>query len=235
LILKLWTDESARKFLAIEYPWFLDTWDAYAFPIQRADALRYFVLHHFGGVYLDMDTWCNQGFPLHEIEFNTSTHYALFKSTVPTGVTNDFMITSAGHPIYAAAITKLPIFHAMTRLWARWQPYSAIMVSAGPMFLTLVIKEFLLEQPSLPSPVVGVINATELAPYITDMESGSWHRADARVLMWIGNRRWTWFFMGAIGLTAGLSMFHRLLTIILDRVLRKVNSGSCDPKLAKES
>jgi mannosyltransferase OCH1-like enzyme len=213
----------------------VDTWDAYAFPIQRADALRYFVLYHYGGVYLDMDTWCNQSFPLYEIERNTSTHYALFKSTVPTGVTNDFMITSARHPLYAKAIAKLPIYHAITRLWARWQPYSAIMISAGPMFLTLVIKEYLLEQPSLPSALVGVINATELAPYITDMESGSWHRTDAQVLMWIGKRRWTWFLMGATGLAAGLSLFHRLLTIMLDRVLRNVDFDSCNPKVAKES
>ncbi|KAJ5874355.1 uncharacterized protein N7529_002785 [Penicillium soppii] len=56
---KVWTDESARNFLSVEYSWFVDIWDAYPFPIQRADALRYFVLHHFGGVYLDIDTWCN--------------------------------------------------------------------------------------------------------------------------------------------------------------------------------
>lgn len=213
----------------------MDIWDTYTFPIQRADALRYFVLHHFGGVYLDMDTWCNQSFPIHEIEFDNLTNYALFKSTVPTGVSNDFMIVSARHPVYAAAIAKLPIFHEITHLWARWQPYSAIMISAGPMFLTLVIKEYLLEQPSLPSPAVGIINATELAPFITDLEGGTWHRSDTQVVMWIGRRPWTWFLMGAIGLAAGLFIFHRSLMIILDRVLRKAKSGSCNPKLAKAS
>ena len=109
------------------------------------------------------------------------------------------------------------------------------MISAGPMFLTLVIKEYLLEQPSLPSPAVGVINATELAPYITDLEGGTWHRSDAQVVIWIGHRPWTWFFMGALGLAAGLSIFHRVLTIVLNRVLRKAESGSCNLKLAKAS
>ncbi|KAJ5767151.1 uncharacterized protein N7511_004767 [Penicillium nucicola] len=231
---KLWTDESARNFLSIEYPWFVDTWDKYNFPIQRADALRYFVLYHFGGVYLDMDTWCNQTLPIHEIESDTSTQYALFKSTVPTGVTNDFMVTTARHPVYAAAIAKLPIFHAITRPWAQWQPYCAIMISAGPMFLTLVIKEYLIQQPSLPSPIVGVINATQLAPYTTDLESGTWHKSDARVLMWIGHRPWTWFLMGAVGLAIGLSIFHRVLMMIFG-VLRRVKSDSCKPKLAKAS
>lgn len=39
----------------VRYPWFLDTFDGYPFPIQRADAIRYFVLAHYGGVYLDLD------------------------------------------------------------------------------------------------------------------------------------------------------------------------------------
>ena len=46
----LWTDASSREFIANEYPWFLDTFDGYTYPIQRADAIRYFVLHHYGGV-----------------------------------------------------------------------------------------------------------------------------------------------------------------------------------------
>lgn len=37
------------------YPWFLETFDGYEFPIQRADAIRYFVLAHFGGIYIDLD------------------------------------------------------------------------------------------------------------------------------------------------------------------------------------
>lgn len=39
----------------MEYPWFLETFDTYRFPIQRADAIRYFILAHYGGVYIDLD------------------------------------------------------------------------------------------------------------------------------------------------------------------------------------
>jgi mannosyltransferase OCH1-like enzyme len=73
---KLWTDKKAREFIAAEYaphlyptcthsltasryPWFLETFDGYPYPIQRADAIRYFVLHHFGGIYIDLDDVCN--------------------------------------------------------------------------------------------------------------------------------------------------------------------------------
>jgi mannosyltransferase OCH1-like enzyme len=52
---RLWTDKLSREFIAAEYPWFLETFDGYQFPIQRADAIRYFVLAHYGGVYIDLD------------------------------------------------------------------------------------------------------------------------------------------------------------------------------------
>jgi mannosyltransferase OCH1-like enzyme len=53
--MQLWTDKKSREFIAAEYPWFLETFDGYPYPIQRADAIRYFVLHHFGGIYIDLD------------------------------------------------------------------------------------------------------------------------------------------------------------------------------------
>jgi hypothetical protein len=60
--MQLWTDEKSREFIATEYPWFIDTFDNYPHPIQRADAIRYFVLAHFGGVYLDLDDVSNSYF-----------------------------------------------------------------------------------------------------------------------------------------------------------------------------
>ncbi|PBP17048.1 hypothetical protein BUE80_DR012235 [Diplocarpon rosae] len=56
----LWTDEKSRDFIATEYPWALDNFDSYKFPIQRADAIRYFVLAHYGGIYIDLDDGCNR-------------------------------------------------------------------------------------------------------------------------------------------------------------------------------
>ena len=52
---RLWTDASARELIAAHYAWFLPTYDGYPFSIQRADAARYFILHHFGGLYADLD------------------------------------------------------------------------------------------------------------------------------------------------------------------------------------
>jgi inositol phosphorylceramide mannosyltransferase catalytic subunit len=49
-----WTDQNGRAFLLKHYPSLVRTFDSYTHPVQRADALRYAVLHHYGGIYLDM-------------------------------------------------------------------------------------------------------------------------------------------------------------------------------------
>jgi inositol phosphorylceramide mannosyltransferase catalytic subunit len=55
---ELWDDADNRSFISREFPWFLDTYDNYPAEIYRADAIRYFYLYTFGGLYADMDTEC---------------------------------------------------------------------------------------------------------------------------------------------------------------------------------
>lgn len=41
-----WDDENSEVFLGENYPWALRFFKRYEFPIQRADSLRYFIMHH---------------------------------------------------------------------------------------------------------------------------------------------------------------------------------------------
>ena len=50
-----WTDATLREFLHTNYPYFLSTYDSYPYTIQRIDAVRYFLLYHYGGFYIDLD------------------------------------------------------------------------------------------------------------------------------------------------------------------------------------
>jgi len=52
---KLWTDDDNRALIQEHYPWFVRQFDAYKYNIMRADAVRYFILHRHGGVYVDLD------------------------------------------------------------------------------------------------------------------------------------------------------------------------------------
>jgi mannosyltransferase OCH1-like enzyme len=55
LSVQLWSTAESREFLQREYSWFLPIYDSYRHPVQRVDALKYFIMRHYGGIYVDMD------------------------------------------------------------------------------------------------------------------------------------------------------------------------------------
>lgn len=44
-----------RDLIVTDYSWFLETFDNYSNKINRIDASRFFVLHKYGGIYVDLD------------------------------------------------------------------------------------------------------------------------------------------------------------------------------------
>jgi inositol phosphorylceramide mannosyltransferase catalytic subunit len=55
---RLWDDADNRAFIHKNFPWFIERYDSYPAEIYRADAIRYFFLYLYGGIYADMDTEC---------------------------------------------------------------------------------------------------------------------------------------------------------------------------------
>lgn len=131
-VFQLWTDKKSREFIATEYPWFLETFDGYPYPIMRADSIRYFVLAHFGGVYVDLDDGCSRRLdPL-------LTYPAWLRKTTPTGISNDAMGSIPQHPFFLRVIDSLQPYNR------RWPlPYVTVMYSTGPMFLSVIWKEYI--------------------------------------------------------------------------------------------
>ncbi|KAI5125013.1 hypothetical protein M0805_007437 [Coniferiporia weirii] len=194
----LWTDADSREFIAKEYPWFLDTFDAYTYPIQRADAIRYFVLHHFGGVYLDLDVGCRRRLD------RLLVYPVILPKTIPVGVSNDLMFAEKGHPFLAQTIHNLVTFD---HSWVL--NYPTVMFSTGPMFLSAQYGFWTSshaptqdmpggEVRILPKSLYGKNAKVEDVPhsFFTHFYGSSWHADDAafigflgkwgKGLMWIG-------------------------------------------------
>ncbi len=55
---RVWSDDDNDEFIRTHYPAFLPTFRAYRTGIERADAVRYFLLHKYGGLYVDLDFEC---------------------------------------------------------------------------------------------------------------------------------------------------------------------------------
>ena len=52
---KFWSDKDLDLFIKQTYPDSYDMWLTLTPKIKRIDVSRYYILHHFGGVYMDMD------------------------------------------------------------------------------------------------------------------------------------------------------------------------------------
>lgn len=93
--INVWNATAARTLLIEHYAWFLETYDGYRHPIQRVDAFKYFVLWHYGGIYMDMDISCRPKMPLIPLlQFP-----AWFRKTALLGVNNDLMAARPRHPV----------------------------------------------------------------------------------------------------------------------------------------
>jgi inositol phosphorylceramide mannosyltransferase catalytic subunit len=184
--------------IASEYPWFLPTYVSYPYAIQRVDAFRYFVLAHYGGIYLDLD-----------IEPSRTLHPLLqFPAwacrTAPTGISNDALGASPGHPFYKHVIASLETYN---RNWGL--PYVTIMYSTGPLFLSVMWEEYIATQTERPyAEQVWVLSREthyeDTYGFFYNHEGGSWHGRDMAVIFWMGQH---WLIVTVLGVGTGIGIF----------------------------
>ncbi|KAL2068345.1 hypothetical protein VTL71DRAFT_16443 [Oculimacula yallundae] len=186
----LWTDAKSRAFIATEYPWALANFDSYNFPIQRADAIRYFILAHYGGIYIDLDDGCNRRLdPL-------LSYPAWARRTLPTGISNDAMGSVPQHPFFLRTIESLASYN---RNW--FMPYITVMYSTGPLFLSVLWVEYMREDRPL-SEHVRILMPDEYKGFTWSFfnisKGNSWHGKDAETIFWMGKH---WLFLTVTGFT----------------------------------
>jgi mannosyltransferase OCH1-like enzyme len=136
----LWTDRDAYDFIKLKFPKFHPIYKEYAHYMQRVDAMRYFVLHEFGGWYSDLDVRVLR--PLEEI---SRKHYCMVPLE-PWGQailtwnrarlsSNAVMAASPRHPFIKRVIRTLPSL-------AKRRGAGAMLWSTGPFMIEGVITTY---------------------------------------------------------------------------------------------
>jgi mannosyltransferase OCH1-like enzyme len=196
---KLWTDESSRDFISDHYPWFLDTFDNYPYNIQRADAIRYFVLHYYGGIYIDLDIGCLR--PADQL----LVYPVILPKTIPVGVSNDLMFSAKGHPFLEQTIHNLATFDHSWIL-----NYPTVMFTTGPMFLSILYALYTTHHTGdiriLPKALYGKNALEGEAPhsFFSHFYGSSWHADDAAFIGFLGTRGKILMWIGLMVLIAGV-------------------------------
>lgn len=138
---RFWTDDMNREFIIKYYPGFLSTYDSYPTPIQRVDAVRYFILQKMGGVFIDIDFECFQNIePLLENSgcvFGTEPkeHCERFKKDII--VCNAFMACHLGNKFFKLICEKIKSGKIKEK-----NSIIDILESTGPFVLTETYKNY---------------------------------------------------------------------------------------------
>lgn len=53
----LWGYEKCENLLKEHYPQYLQLWEDFSQPVMKCDFIRYIILYHYGGIYMDMDMY----------------------------------------------------------------------------------------------------------------------------------------------------------------------------------
>lgn len=177
----LTTDEDNRRIVKENFPDFLDTYDSFEYPIQRADAIRYMILYLYGGLYLDLD---------YEMQHSLEPHLVggdlFFIESVNVGgyLTNSIMASRAGHPIWLDMLNEMKTnkgpFYAFGK-------HLKVITTTGPGMVDRVVKRGKYKYVLLDGNKVNPCNICDIGikvnheAVLRPLEGGSWASWDTAI------------------------------------------------------
>lgn len=181
----LWDDADNRAFIAESFGWFLPIYDAYPREIFRADAVRYFFLFAFGGLYADMDSEC-----LRPLDLEHRTEDVVLGRMGPDqgfehSIPNALMASRPGQAFWLLVIQRMRDM-ALSETTRGAQDAAGPEVLTGPVLLKRSYDEYVSLDPgqlaARIAPVVDLLDPeqrqTVRAGKVTILDRNAWYPLD---------------------------------------------------------
>ncbi|PSC76477.1 glycosyl transferase [Micractinium conductrix] len=134
---RFWDEAAAVQLLEEHYPWFLPTWRGYKQIVEKGDAIRYFIMHRYGGVYYDLDVECFRKGD----DMLVGADVVLQGTGGQEGVTNAMLASVPGHPLWKC------IFKLLQERQGKW-----VIEATGPS----LVRDAALDLQAVPNTFVGL-------------------------------------------------------------------------------
>lgn len=192
---KFWSDNDNRNLIRQYYPWFLDTYDSYPAPIQRADAARYFAVLHYGGIYCDMDI-----LPIQNVDAllwrtnlpGNEDKEMIVAETYNLGLTNALFASIPNSTILHQFVKELPSHTRPLYGFEFFVPHFAVLLSTGPTRLWIYLNQHRSKILTLNPAGWGQCHqckkkqcVPEEGSFFETRKGGSWHKWDTRIMNFI--------------------------------------------------
>jgi inositol phosphorylceramide mannosyltransferase catalytic subunit len=181
---------------------FTEHWDLYKkypYEIQRCDMVRYFCLYRYGGIYADMDYYCNKSFDDAFTHFNNDFYLVNTPNVGNSYVSNSLMYSKPGHVFWRRLFLEMEMSQECPIYYSR---HLIIMYTTGPGILTRVynankIKDRL---KSLPYNLFhphgisdNIMSLRNDKVYAIHLGKGSWEKNDSKIFIYF-YREWRFIF-----------------------------------------
>ena len=173
----LWNSSMVDHLIQQHYPSQWTLYNSYSRWVQRADFARYVILHHYGGIYVDIDIECISSMRQVNKTFPSNAEFVMYE-TRPYGVSNDFLMSKPKHPFIASVINGLSSAN-------RWYiiPYLTVFCSTGPLYLYGRYMSYQKKSDIL------ILDISRTVSFLYHKDGAAWHQLDGKVVWWIYEHR----------------------------------------------
>jgi len=139
-----WNKPMCVQFVKTFYPEHIDLFKNYRYEIQRCDAVRYLLLHRYGGWYADMDYFCNR--PLDEamVEYKNDIYFVQTPNTTifhesADHISNSLMYSVPGHTFWKQIMLELEKKQKFPSFYGQ---HVTVMYTTGPSIINRVYSQY---------------------------------------------------------------------------------------------
>ena len=189
-----WNLDRSRELMKYCYPQHIEMYDSYPYHIQRCDAVRYFILHRYGGLYADMDYFCNRSWN-EVVERYPKDIYLVEtpnKLYSDVHISNSLMYSKAGHVFWSKMFIELEMYKTTPMYYSR---HITIMFTTGPGILNRMFSKYqtryklnyypfkLFHPYGLTSDIISLNYDPDI--YAVHLGKGSWEKSDSSILIFL--------------------------------------------------
>ena len=192
-----WNLSNCNKLIKQFYPQHLQMFKNYPYDIQRCDAIRYFILHRYGGLYADMDYYCNK--PWDEVVNKYPETLYLVQtpnniSSYKIHISNSLMYSAVkNHPYWNSIFIEMELKKDSPYYYNR---HLTIMMTTGPSIINRIFNKYKYRYrinyyPANLFHPYGLANNIKLIKdlpsniYAVHLGKGSWETKDSKILIFV--------------------------------------------------
>jgi len=189
-----WDLDRCKELVKKHYPQHIEMYKNYPYHIQRCDTVRYFILHRYGGLYADMDYYCNRDWDDIVKMYSNSLYLVETPNKFydDVHISNSLMFSTAGHVFWSKLFIELEIWQHAPIYYSR---HMTIMFTTGPGILNRVFNKYktsyrldyypykLFHPYGLNTDIISLKSKPEV--YAVHLGKGSWEKNDSHIIIFV--------------------------------------------------